>query len=78
MKPRLDNINDLLKTMVVRISTAGEPRGWPTARRPDYEDLGSFTIDLTANPTLAKLREEIRGERVESKRPTSSAASSSA
>jgi len=60
------DINDLLKSMVVqdegggRISTVSYGSKDPITRT-----LATFSIDLTNNPTLADLLDQVRGEKVE-------------
>lgn len=61
-----DDINDLLKSMVLqdegggRISTVSYGSKDPITRT-----LATFSIDLTSNPTLADLLDQVRGEKVE-------------
>jgi len=70
MKFKTDQINDLLKSMVVqdldggRISTVNYG-----SKDPITKTLKTFSIDLTANPTLAQLLQQVRGERVELEAP---------
>ncbi len=70
MKFNVDNVNDLLKSMVVqdlgggRISTVTYG-----SRDPITKTLKTFAIDLTDNPTLADLLDQVRGERVEAESP---------
>jgi hypothetical protein len=70
IKFRTENINDLLKSMVVqdggggRISTATYP-----SREPIERLLGTFAIDLNGNPTLGDILNQVRGERVEIESP---------
>jgi hypothetical protein len=70
MKFKTDQINDLLKSMVVqdldggRISTVNYE-----SKDPITKTLKTFSIDLTANPTLAELLRQVRGERVELEAP---------
>jgi hypothetical protein len=60
-----DDINDLLKSMIVqdlnggRITTVSYDN-----RDPIDRSLKSFAIDLSENPSLAKLLHQVRGERV--------------
>src|SRR5215831_8268301 len=60
------NINDLLKSLVLqdtaggRISTVNYDN-----RDPIDKTLKSFAIDLTSNPTMGQLLGQVRGERVE-------------
>lgn len=68
---RTEAINDLLKSLVVqdfgggRISTVRFD-----SRDPLAKTLQSFGINLTSNPTLAQLLDQIRGERIEVAAPT--------
>ncbi len=68
---RTENINDLLKSMVVqdtgggRVSTATYP-----SREPIERLLGTFAIDLNNNPTLGAILNQVRGERIELESPT--------
>jgi hypothetical protein len=66
LKFNVDNVNDLLKSMVLedlgggRISTVTY-----SAREPVTRTLKTFAIDLTKNPTLAELLRQIRGEKIQ-------------
>jgi hypothetical protein len=66
MKFDMKDINDLLKSMVLqdegggRISTVSYGSKDPLTRT-----LATFSIDLTQNPTLADLLNQIRGEQIE-------------
>ena len=66
LKFNVDDVNDLLKSMVLqdhgggRISTVSYGSKDPITRT-----LRTFTIDLTKNPTLADLLGQIRGEKIE-------------
>lgn len=70
MKFNVDDVNDLLKSMVVedlgggRISTVTYG-----SRDPITKTLKTFAIDLTDNPTLADLLDQVRGEKVEIEAP---------
>jgi hypothetical protein len=65
------DINDLLKSMVLqdlgggRISTVSYG-----SKEPITRTLKTFAIDLTANPTLANLLSQVRGEQVEVEAPS--------
>lgn len=65
----VDDINDLLKSMVL------EDRGGRigsisyTSKDPITRTLRTFAIDLTDNPSLAELLDQIRGEQVEIEAP---------
>ena len=67
MKFDVKDINDLLKSMVLqddgggRISTVSYG-----SKDPLTKTLSTFSIDLTNNPTLADLLNQIRGEQIES------------
>jgi hypothetical protein len=71
LKFRVDDINDLLKSMVLqdfgggKISTVNY-----ASKEPITKALQSFAIDLTQNPTLADLLKQIRGEKVQVEAPT--------
>ncbi len=63
---RVEDINDLLKSMIL------EDRGGGTistvtygSRDPITKTLKTFPIDLTDNPTLGRILDQVRGERVE-------------
>src|SRR5688572_14877268 len=66
MKFNVKDINDLLKSMVLqdlgggRISTVSYGSKDPITRA-----LATFSIDLTQNPTLGDLLQQIRGEQIE-------------
>jgi hypothetical protein len=68
---RVEDINDLLKSMIL------EDRGGGTistvtygSRDPITKTLKTFPIDLTANPTLGQILDQARGERVQIDGPT--------
>ncbi|QDU26398.1 hypothetical protein ETAA8_14760 [Anatilimnocola aggregata] len=71
MKFNVRDINDLLKSMVLqdmgggRISTVSYGSKVPIDRA-----LSTFSIDLTRNPTLGDLLQQIRGEQIEIDAPT--------
>ncbi|WP_425615858.1 hypothetical protein NA78x_005790 [Anatilimnocola sp. NA78] len=71
MKFNVKDINDLLKSMVLqdqgggRISTISYGSKVPIDRA-----LKTFVIDLTSNPTLGDLLQQIRGEQIEIDAPT--------
>jgi hypothetical protein len=63
---KVENINDLLKSMVVQDFDGGRVSAVTYGSRdPLTKTLKSFGIDLTENPTLAGLLDQVRGERVE-------------
>jgi hypothetical protein len=70
LKFKIDDVNDLLKSMVVedlgsgRISTVTY-----AAREPVTRTLKTFAIDLTRNPTLAELLRQVRGEKIQADAP---------
>jgi hypothetical protein len=66
LKFQTDEINDLLKSMVLQDLGGGQVSTVTyDSRDPLARTLKTFTIDLTRNPTLADLLEQVRGERVE-------------
>ncbi|MFO0896286.1 MAG: hypothetical protein U0836_02555 [Pirellulales bacterium] len=66
LKFKADDINDLLKSMVLQDLGGGKISTVTyQSRDPVTRTLKTFAIDLTANPTLAQLLGQIRGERVE-------------
>lgn len=59
-------INDLLKSLVVQDFSGGRVSTVTYGSRdPIAKALASFGINLTANPSLAQLLDQIRGERIE-------------
>ncbi|HEX7378579.1 MAG TPA: hypothetical protein VF278_15780 [Pirellulales bacterium] len=66
LKFNVENVNDLLKSMVLedlgggRVSTVTYG-----SQDPITKTLKTFAIDLTSNPTLAQLLDQVRGEKVE-------------
>jgi hypothetical protein len=67
---KVDDINDLLKSMVVQDRDGGRVSTVTyDSRDPLTKTLRSFGIDLTSNPTLGQLLGQVRGERVEVLRP---------
>jgi len=68
---KTDDINDLLKSMVVRDWQSGRVASVTYGSRdPLTRTLRSFGIDLTENPTLGQLLNQARGERVTLQWPT--------
>ncbi|HUJ76184.1 MAG TPA: hypothetical protein VL359_15075, partial [bacterium] len=60
-----DQINDLLKSLVLRDLDGGSISSVTySSRDPITRTLKSFSIDLTSNPTLAGLLVQTRGEQV--------------
>ena len=67
---KVDDINDLLKSMVVQDFSGGEVASVSYGSRdPLSKSLKSFAIDLTENPSLGQLLDQVRGEAVEVMRP---------
>jgi hypothetical protein len=65
MKFKTGDINDLLKSMVVQDFDGGQVSTVTYASKdPITKTLKGFSIDLTTNPTLAQLLQQLRGERV--------------
>lgn len=63
---KVDDVNDLLKSLVVQDLDGGRVSAVSYgSREPITRALKSFGIDLTANPTLGDLLNQVRGERVE-------------
>ena len=66
LKFQTDEINDLLKSMVLQDLGGGEISTVTyDSRDPLARTLKTFAIDLTRNPTMADLLEQARGERVD-------------
>jgi hypothetical protein len=60
------DVNDLLKSMVLQDLGGGQISTVTYGSKdPITKTLKSFAIDLTTNPTLAQLLEQVRGEKVE-------------
>lgn len=67
---KTEDINDLLKSMVVQDLNGGRVSTVTySSRDPLTKTLKSFGLDLTTNPTLGDLLNQARGERVEVSRP---------
>jgi hypothetical protein len=63
---KTDDINDLLKSLVVQDFDGGQVATVTYGSRdPIDKALKSFGIDLTTNPTLYELLGQVRGERIE-------------
>ncbi|MHC4406507.1 MAG: hypothetical protein ACYTG0_43335 [Planctomycetota bacterium] len=66
LKFNVDDVNDLLKSMVVqdfgggRVSTVSYG-----SKDPIHKTLKTFAVDLTTKPTFAQLLDQVRGERIE-------------
>jgi hypothetical protein len=68
---KVEDINDLLKSMVVADLDGGQVSTVTYGSRDPLEKtLKSFGIDLTSNPSLGQLLDQLRGEQVEVHRPT--------
>jgi len=66
MKFNVQDVNDLLKSMVVEDLGGGQVSTVSYGSKdPITKTLKSFAIDLTTNPTLFDLLQQVRGERVE-------------
>jgi hypothetical protein len=71
LKFNVDDVNDLLKSMVVQDLGGGQVSTVTYGSRdPITRTLQTFAIDLTSNPTLGDLLAQIRGEPVEIEAPT--------
>jgi hypothetical protein len=68
---KVDNVNDLLKSMVIQDFDGGQV-GTVTydSRDPVTKTLKSFAVDLTGHPGMGQLLEQIRGERIEVATPS--------
>ncbi|MFZ1932855.1 MAG: DUF4139 domain-containing protein [Thermoguttaceae bacterium] len=65
MQFKTADINDLLKSMVVQDLDGGRVSTVTYASKdPITKTLRGFAIDLTTNPTMAQLLQQLRGERV--------------
>jgi len=60
-----DDVNDLLKSMVVLDRGGGPPTVSYASRDPVTKTLGTFAVNLTDNPSLGDLLGRLRGQRVE-------------
>jgi hypothetical protein len=70
-KFNVEDINDLLKSMVVQDLGGGQVSTVTYGSRdPITKTLKTFAIDLTSNPTLGDLLAQIRGEAIEIDAPT--------
>ena len=71
LKFNVRDINDLLKSMVLQDDGGGKISTVSYGSKdPITRTLRTFSIDLTENPTLAHLLEQIRGEDIEIDAPT--------
>jgi hypothetical protein len=65
MKFKTNDVNDLLKSLVVQDLDGGQVSTVTyDSKDPITKTLKGFSIDLTTNPTLAQLLQQLRGERV--------------
>ncbi len=63
---KTNDIQDLLKSLVVQDLNGGQVAAVTyDSRDPITKSLKSFAIDLTANPGMGELLQQLRGERVE-------------
>ncbi len=63
---KMDQVNDLLKSMVVQDLSGGQVSTVTYGSRdPIAKTLASFGINLTGNPSLGQMLDQIRGERIE-------------
>ena len=66
LKFNVDDINDLLKSMVLEDLGGGHISAVTYGSKdPITKTLKTFAIDLTSNPTLGQILNQIRGERIE-------------
>ncbi len=66
LKFNVDDINDLLKSMVLQDLDGGHVSAVTYGSKdPITKTLRTFAIDLTSNPTLGQILNQVRGERVE-------------
>jgi hypothetical protein len=71
LKFNVEDINDLLKSMVLQDLGGGKVSTVNYGSKdPITKALKTFAIDLTTNPTLADLLKQIRGEKVQVEAPT--------
>jgi hypothetical protein len=64
LKFNVEDVNDLLKSMIVQDLGGGQVSTVTYGSRdPITKTLQTFAIDLTSNPTLGDLLAQIRGER---------------
>src|SRR3954464_2356231 len=70
LKFRVENINDLLKSMVLEDRGGGHISTVTYGSRdPITRTLKTFSIDLTTSPSLGQLLSQIRGEQIEIEAP---------
>ncbi|WP_337288378.1 hypothetical protein [Candidatus Methylomirabilis sp.] len=67
---KVDNVNDLLKSLVIQDFDGGQISAVTyDSRDPISKALKSFAVDLTASLGLGQLLEQLRGERIEAAAP---------
>jgi hypothetical protein len=70
LKFNVSDINDLLKSMVLQDLGGGKVSNVTySSMDPITKTLKTFAIDLTDNPTMADLLDQVRGEKVEIEAP---------
>ncbi|HEY1599540.1 MAG TPA: hypothetical protein VGG64_08060 [Pirellulales bacterium] len=70
LKFNVSDINDLLKSMVLQDLAGGKISNVTySSMDPITKTLKTFAIDLTDNPTMADLLDQVRGEKVEIEAP---------
>jgi hypothetical protein len=70
LKFNVEDINDLLKSMVLQDMGGGKVSTVTYGSQdPITKTLKTFSIDLTSNPTMAGLLQQVRGEKVEVEAP---------
>lgn len=68
---RVEEINDLLKSMILEDRGGGKISTVTYGSRdPITKTLKTFSIDLTANPTLGQILDQVRGQSVQIDAPT--------
>jgi len=68
----IDQINDVLKSLVVQDADGGHVSTVSYGSRdPIMKTLVSFAVNLTGNPTLGQLLDQVRGEPIEVSTPNS-------
>lgn len=68
---RVDEINDLLKSMILEDRGGGKISTVTYGSRdPITKTLKTFSIDLTSNPTLGQILDQVRGQSVQIDAPT--------
>ncbi len=68
---RVEDINDLLKSMILEDRGGGKISTVTYGSKdPITKTLKTFSVDLTNNPTLGQLLDQVRGQRVQIDAPT--------